>query len=282
MTWGPMLVALLAVAPDAAATRPPRTRVAVLDLQYAGDGDRKAVEGLSALLASELARRPALAVVSGADLRALIGFERQKALIGCSGGACAAELGGALGVSYLVSSEVSRVGSSWLLSLALLDAGKATSLSRLTRRASSVDGLLEECPGAVGELLAALGAIATVPPSTRFDGSWEVGISCPGRPDGSGPKGYAFRFPGTVKDGLLVADHLAPGTPGAVHVEGVIPSDGKAQLKARGLTAGAEFTLKNSAPGTPYAYGIDARFEETRGTGRRVEGRRCDFSFSRK
>jgi hypothetical protein len=281
MAWGSLLVAFLAVAPEAAPP-PQKTRVAVLDLQYAGDGDRKAVEGLSAVLASEVARRPALAVISGADLRAVIGFERQKALVGCTGSACAGELAGALGVHYLVSSEVSRVGSSWLLSLALLDATRATSVSRLTRKATSIDGLLEESAGAVDELLAVMGSSGAAPPSTRFDGAWEVGISCPGQPEGGGPKGYAYRFPATVKDGRLVADHLAEGTPGSLHLEGAITSDGRAQLKARGLTAGAEFSVKGVASGTPYAYGISARFEASRGTGRRVEGRSCDFSFTRK
>jgi hypothetical protein len=282
MVSGLMLVTLLAVAPVPAATGPQKTRVAVLDLQYAGDGDRKAVEGLSALLASEVARRPALAVVSGADLRALIGFERQKALIGCSGGACAAEVAGTLGVSYLVSSEIAKVGSSWLLSLALLDAARATSVSRLTRKAGSIDGLVDETSGAVEELLSALGAAGVAPPSTRFDGAWEVTITCPSSPENPGVKGYSYRFPATVKDGLLVGSHLAEGEAGSLRIEGVIPSDGKAQLKGWGHTGGAEYNLKHAAAGTRYGYGIRARFEETRGTGRRVDGRVCHFSFAKK
>jgi hypothetical protein len=277
-----LLVALLTLAPGAEAAGAQRTRVAVLDLQYAGDGDRKAVEGLSALLATEVARRPALAVIAGADLRALIGFERQKALVGCSGGACAAELAGSLGVSYLVSSEVSRVGSSWLMSLALLDAGKATSVNRLTRKASSVDGLVEETAGAVDELLSALGAAGAAPPSRRFDGSWDVTITCPDSSEGTGAKGYAFRFRATVKDGLLVGTHLAEGAPGSLKIEGPIPSDGKARLKAHGYTAGAEFSVTRATSGTPYRYGISARFDGTTGTGRRLEGRACDFTFTRR
>jgi hypothetical protein len=282
MTWVPMLVALLAVAPETAKEGPPRARVAVLDLQCADEADRKAVEGLSALLASEVARRPALVVSSGADLRALLGFERQKQLVGCSGGACVTELAGALGVGYLVSSEVSRVGSSWLLSLALLDARRAASVSRLTRKASSIDELVDEAPRAIDELLAALGPDGVAPPTTRFDGAWEVTIDCPATPGGTGVKGYAYRFPATIRDGRLVADHLAEDAPGSLHLEGTLARDGHAQLAARGRTGPSEYNLKQAPAGTRYAYGVSARFDAAGGTGRRVEGRTCEFTFVRR
>jgi TolB-like protein len=148
-----------AAAPKAQApaeAKPKQIRIAVLDVQLTGGGDRKTVEGLSALLASEVARRPALTVVAGSDLRALVGFERQKQLLGCTEGSCLTEIAGALGVSYLVSTEASKVGSTWLLSLALLDAGKAVALKRLTRRAASDDALVDEAVRAVDELLTAL------------------------------------------------------------------------------------------------------------------------------
>lgn len=263
MVWGAMLVAVLVVVPDAAAPQAPRKRVAVLDVQYAGAGDRKAVEGLSALLASEVARRPGLAVISGADLRTLIGFERQKALVGCSEGACVTELAGTLGVAYLVSSEVSSVGSSWLLSLGLLDAKRSSSVSRLTRRASSLDGLVDEVSGAVDELLAPLGPAAAPSRASRFDGAWEVTIDCPAA-DTSAAKGYRSRFPATVRDGVLVGQHLEEGAPGSLRLEGVIPSDGQARLTGRGRTAGAEYSVKHVEPGTPFSYGVAARFEDSR------------------
>jgi hypothetical protein len=282
MHLAPMLMALLTVTPGTTAAAAPRTRVAVLDLQYAGDGDRKAVEGLSALLASEVASRPALSVISGADLRALLGFERQRQLVGCSGGACVTELAGSLGVRYLVSSEVSRVGSSWLLSLALLDAGGSSALSRLTRRAASLDELVDETSTAVDELLAPLGPSGAPPPSSRFDGAWEVTIDCPATGEAAGVKGYTYRFPATVQDGLLVGLHLAEDAPGGLRLEGAIAPSGRAQLTARGRTGPAEYNLKRAAAGTSYGYGVSARFEGARGTGRRVEGRTCTFTFVRK
>jgi hypothetical protein len=275
-----LLGLLLAATPEPGAA-PQKARVAVLDLQYAGAGDRKAVEGLSALLASEVARRPGLAVISGADLRTLVGFERQKAMVGCTGGGCVGELAGTLGVAYLVSSEISAVGSSWLLSLGLLDANRSASVARLTRKGASIDALVEETPRAIDELLAALGPAGAPPPVTRFDGAWEVSIACPASSQ-AGAKGYAYRFPATVKDGRLVGNHLAEGTPGSLKVEGAIQSDGRAILKGSGLTGSAAYNIKQSAAGTPYEYSISARFEQASGSGSRIEGRECSFAFTRR
>jgi len=175
MVWG-MVVGLMLVAgpapgaqgaaptPPAAEAKARAVRIAVLDVQATGAGDRKTVEGLSPLLASEVARRPGLSVVAGSDLRALVGFERQKQLLGCTEGSCLTEIAGALGVAYLVSSECSKVGNTWLLSLTLLDAGKALALKRLTRRAYTDDSLVDEAVRAVDELLTALpGAAAPGP-----------------------------------------------------------------------------------------------------------------------
>jgi len=281
MAWRSMVAALLTLAPlapmAAAAAPQPPVRVAVLDLKDAGTLDHAAADGLSALLASEVARRPALAVVAGADLRAILGYERQRQLAGCASTGCSADLG----VAFLVTSEVTRVGSSWLLSLALLDAARVASVSRLTRTAAALDGLLEALPGAVDELLAPLGARAAKAATTRFDGAWVVALECPDLTDGSGVKGYAFRFPATVKDGRLRAQRLAEEAPGSLRLEGTIGADGQAQLSAHGRTAGAEYSLKGSQPGTPYGYGVEARFEASRGSGRRDEGRPCTFTFVR-
>lgn len=182
-----------------------KTRVAVLDVQYAGAGDRKTVEGLSALLASEVARRPSLTVLAGADLRAMIGFERQKQLLGCTESSCIAELAGALGVAYLVSSEVSKVGSTWLLSLTLLDANKAMAQGRLTRKAYSDDQLVDETAGAVDELLKALPAAGLPTPRTEQPSRAEPASASPATATGQVPAGFHRH------DGAFLRFHLGFG-----------------------------------------------------------------------
>jgi hypothetical protein len=55
--------------------------------------------------------------MSRADIRSMISFEAEKQLLGCGEESCLAELGGALGVEFLVTGSVSRVGEATLLSL---------------------------------------------------------------------------------------------------------------------------------------------------------------------
>jgi hypothetical protein len=160
-----LLLALLASFPAAASTA--RHRVAVLDVRAIGDVEARQVEGLSSLIASEVSGRSNDQVVSGADIRAMIGFERQKELLGCSETSCLAEIGGALGVERIVVSEVSTVGGVWLLSMSLVDIEKARTLARLTRRAASSHALVDTTVAAVPELLSGAGDVpaAAVAPS---------------------------------------------------------------------------------------------------------------------
>jgi hypothetical protein len=144
-----------APAPRPAAT-PTKLKVVVMDVRATGVVDPKTVEGLSSLVASEVARRPNLTVIAGADLRTLIGYERQRQLVGCTESSCLAELAGALGAAYLVSTEYSRVGRTGLLSMTLLDSSKAIAVKRLTHRVRSEDALVDETGSAVDELLADL------------------------------------------------------------------------------------------------------------------------------
>ena len=134
-----------------------RQKIAVLDVRAVGTFDPKSIEGLSTLVASELSRHERVEVTSGADLRAMIGFDRERQLLGCTETSCLAEIGGALGVDYLLSPEVSQIGGVWLLTLSLLDVGKAKATKRITKRCDEEKGLVDAALGAVAEVAGALG-----------------------------------------------------------------------------------------------------------------------------
>jgi uncharacterized caspase-like protein len=112
-----------------------------------------------------------------------------------------------------------------------------------------------------------------------FDGNWSVTIVCP---TDRTVLGYTFNFSAGVKGGVLHGERLTPGTPGWVVIDGPIGSDGGAMLKARGLTDVPVFSENKVKGGTPYAYTVDARFEGSRGTGRRIEVRACTLAFARR
>lgn len=124
--------------------------------------------------------------------------------------------------------------------------------------------------------------VLTTPSSGRFDGAWNVSLECPDHKEGTVARGYAFRFSAEVKDGVLRGQFRTLGAQGSLTLEGVIQADGNAELSAKGFTAEPEYAGKNVRPGTPYGYRLKARFDDSRGTGSRVEGRTCNYSFAKK
>ncbi len=157
-------VLLTGMASSAWGASPKKTRVAVLDVKCSGGVDLKAVEGLSSLISSEAAGRRDLQVTNGADLSAALGFDRQKRMLGCSDTSCLAEIAGALGVDFLLYSEVSKVGKTFLLSMSLLDAASAKARGRLTRKATSLDALIDLAAASTLELLKEI-PVAAAPPA---------------------------------------------------------------------------------------------------------------------
>jgi len=155
----------------AEAAGPKPQKLAVFDVKAVGTFDPAAVKGLSALIASEAARFNAR-VLAGTDMVALIDLDRQKQMLGCSDSSCLTEIGGALGVDLLLTSEVSEVGGLWLISLSLLNVTRAQAIARLTRKAETPRELVNQTSIAVHELLQpVLGpppgqAESVVPPAT--------------------------------------------------------------------------------------------------------------------
>jgi TolB-like protein len=121
----------LAGLPTAAAAAPPaaRPKLALLEVK-AGQGlEPKAGATLTAILAADAARA-GFEVISQADIGAMLAFQKQRQMLGCSDDGCLAELGGALGADYVLSGEAARVASRDHLTLTLLDAKRAKVLGR--------------------------------------------------------------------------------------------------------------------------------------------------------
>jgi hypothetical protein len=112
-----------------------------------------------------------------------------------------------------------------------------------------------------------------------FDGKWLTTVSCENARDALG---YSFRFVSQVKDGNLRGLHGTEGQPSSLLIEGKIDADGSARLYATGRTGSKEYVPGRDTPrGTEYSYSIDAHFKGGKGTGARVEGRPCSFTFEK-
>jgi TolB-like protein len=286
--------ALAAAAEPRAAPAPRRPRVAVMELRPLGTEAVKA-ELLSEVALTEAAAVGGLEVVGKSDINALLGLEKQKQMLGCGEDtACLAEIGGALGVDYLLTGSLGRLGALYRLDLRLVDAKKARVLDRA---GESVTGdeekLVATVQRGVRRLLApvapaaekasptpaaAQGAATAAAPS-RYDGRWEVRVVCPPTADA---KGYELGFPASVAGGRLDGQNGVPGTPGSLRLTGVIPADGEAMLHADGVVGDAAYAVKHATAGTRVRYRVKAHFEERSGTGKRLEHRPCDVTFTRR
>ncbi len=112
--------------------------------------------------------------------------------------------------------------------------------------------------------------------SKDFDGNWAVTLNC----QASGKaQGFTMPLAGTVTNGVFHAEIQGKDGVNRLEIDGQIPADGKTTLSARGTTGASTYTLNNTAPGSPYAFTIDAQFERTRGSGKRNEARPCNLIF---
>ena len=137
--------------------RPATTqRIAILDMVAMGD-QQEIAKMLTEVLSVEASRVPGLEVIGMGDIAAIIGFEQQKQLIGCTDDACLAEIGGALGVRAILSSKIGKVGDTSVLSMRLVDTQAAKLLASVYKTVSGKpDALIKAVQQATPELLGVL------------------------------------------------------------------------------------------------------------------------------
>lgn len=112
------------------------------------------------LVGTQLAQRLTLAgfkVLTSADLAAVLGVERQKALLGCNEEtSCFAEIGSALNAKAVVLGSVGKLGETRLLNVKVVSSGDAQPLAACSGRVNSDEGLLSEADRCADIIAAAL------------------------------------------------------------------------------------------------------------------------------
>lgn len=117
------------------------------------DIDSQRTSFIAEHLAQELSDQGAQ-VVSAQDLTVMLGLERQRQLMGCTGGKCVTELTGTLGVDALVTGNVARVsGERYQLNLRMLDASSGQRVRTYTKRVVGFEALLDEMSKAARSLV---------------------------------------------------------------------------------------------------------------------------------
>ena len=117
--------------------------------------------------------------------------------------------------------------------------------------------------------------------ATGFDGTWNVTLACPPHNDDDDAKGYTHRFAGVVTNGRMRAVHGKEGEPGWHLVTGRIAADGSATLQVDGIVNNEKYAINKAERGKVYKYRVKAQFDMSSGSGERLTGRVCHFTFTR-
>ena len=107
----PLLAAAIAAALPICAAAQAKPKLAVLD--FAANGASKELASAAGgVAANELDRMGTFQVVTADAIRNMLAFEKQRQMLGCADAGCMAEIGGALGVDWLVSGKVTKLAAS--------------------------------------------------------------------------------------------------------------------------------------------------------------------------
>ena len=111
----------------------------------------------------------------------------------------------------------------------------------------------------------------------KFDGMWFTMWTCPNL--GQYP-GYTYQFTGQMAGGVYHGVRGVKGQPSSMVLDGKIESDGTAAFFGE-IIVGSSLVGLGAARGTPSDFHAVATFENSSGSGQRIEGRPCRLSFRR-
>jgi len=151
-----LLFAAVAALPLAASAAS-RTKIAVTEIKAVQGVSPGTATILSDIVVSEVARA-GHDVISQSDIKAMVGFEQQKKMLGCTDdSSCLAEIGGALGVDYMLTGQVGQIGTRFRISLLVVDTKKARVAARSAQFCDqNEDALARAAESTVKELLASV------------------------------------------------------------------------------------------------------------------------------
>lgn len=131
-------LSLLAATVLACATAPkprpvsnePPERVALLDLKPPDENSVELAHTLGAIVAFDLEETGRFKVISRDDLAGMLRARQQQELLGCETAACQSDIANAVDVKRIVTGSLGKLGAKYVVSLSLIDTGKAETLRR--------------------------------------------------------------------------------------------------------------------------------------------------------
>jgi TolB-like protein len=146
-------ILLIAILTGSASGAEDQISVAVLEFSTKGGITQKQMDALSDMLTSEIRGLGKYSVIGSNDIRTMFQLEERRQILGCNDESCVAEVGGALGVRWIVIGNIGLFGQTYLMNLKLLDARDVKLISAVSRKAKGgQDELVDLLPGMVSEL----------------------------------------------------------------------------------------------------------------------------------
>lgn len=125
----------------------------------------KLVETFTTHFAQQLTQR-GFTVTTPQEVAAVLGLERQKALLGCSDDSCSIELAGALGVDAVITGSVSKTSAGYLINLKIIRSVDASSVASYSARPRTDEELLDFLEASAAKFAASHGSGAVVATAT--------------------------------------------------------------------------------------------------------------------
>ncbi|MBI5545891.1 MAG: hypothetical protein HY901_18535 [Deltaproteobacteria bacterium] len=126
-------------------------RLAVLDPTQGGDVPARPLAAFSQALLTELRKVERVSVIGMSEVREMIAYEKNRQLLNCGEQDCLAEIGGALGVDELVSTNVSLVASTYTFTMKRMNTRRGKIVQSSNRTFDKRDG--EEVLAVVGPMV---------------------------------------------------------------------------------------------------------------------------------
>ncbi len=129
------------------------TKIAVLPVQLDTSAQGQVPKIIDDYMLTAVQNMSGLEVIGQEDINALLGFDKEKELLGCDDASCIASIGGALGVDKLVVIKIARLDQEWMITSKLINI-RATKVEGRTSDfvKGDVKALLQAAPRLVAQL----------------------------------------------------------------------------------------------------------------------------------
>ena len=126
--------------------------IAVMNIQSA-EVDPANCIAITNYMTSELNRLVEYRIISWDDVSKMLEHHAGLQAMGCDDTECFAEIGGALGVDYIIAGDIGALGDRFVMSIRQIDINRAETVGRVSRRVTGNIGLLmDRIPEMVEEM----------------------------------------------------------------------------------------------------------------------------------